>query len=391
MKTIRELWALDAEIQKIAEQIQLFEKKRSAFAAILHSHRHNIDLRLDIPLAQKALIDGKLAHRVEPTNLNGLRVCGIDGGLLKKTLRGIELVITRAVATIFEYTPANRVSAIYFPEKTTPPMVKAELTPISWRDAELSASLERLKAELELAIRVQDHHPSELLLLDGSLRPHISVRPSNHSVNTAKYQEILSLYEELYTKTKKTGTLLAGVVKDSRSQHFMHILGEVLPHLIPRFPELKPLLDMDYRSVLKISYDSDFFYRILEVGERSPILRLNGFSDNNSDALNDGATQDADLVCFYLRTAKYDYPLRIEVYTGSYNPSRIIEKVGAMLLPMASNNDEFALPTVLIDADSQARLIERDLDFLFNQLSNRIGYPQSLLKLRRERMPFHSK
>ncbi|MDO8057011.1 MAG: DNA double-strand break repair nuclease NurA [Candidatus Hermodarchaeota archaeon] len=388
MKTIRELWALDAEIQKIAEQIQLFEEKRNAVASVLHEQRHDLDLLMDIPLAQKTLIDSTLAQRVKPTSLKGLRVCGIDGGLLKKTLRGIELVITRAVATIFEYTPSNLVSVIYFPEKTTPPMVKADLTPVSWREAELSASLERLKAELELAIRVQDHHPSELLLLDGSLRPHISDRPPNQSAFSAKYQKINTLFDELYEKSKETGTLLAGVVKDSRSQRFIRVLGEILPHLITRHPELQSLLKLDYRAVLNMSYDSDLFYRILEVGELSPILRI-GMNHNPTDP-DDYPAQETHLACFYLRTVEYDYPLRIEVYTGNHDPVRITEKVGAMLLPMASDNEQFALPTVLIDADSQSRLIERDLDFLFTQLSNRIGYPHSLLKLRRERMPFHS-
>ena len=391
MKTIRELWALDAEIQKIAEQIQAFEEKRTAFASVLHKQRHELDLLLDIPLAQKTLLDKALAYQVKPTNLNGLRVCGIDGGLLKKTLRGIELVITRAIATVFEYTPDNRVSAIYFPEKTTPPMVKAELTPVSWREAELNASLERLKAELELAIRVQDHHPSELLLLDGSLQPHVSDRPASQSVFSVKYQKINTLFEELFEKSRETGTLLAGVVKDSRSQRFVRVLGEILPHLISRYPALQPLLQQDYRSVLKLSYDSDFFYRILEVGERSPILRINGLNNNDSKVSIETALQDTSLVCFYIRTVEFDYPLRIEVYTGNSDPKRIVEKVSAMLLPMASDNEQFALPTVLIDADSQSRLIERDLDFLFTQLSNRIGHPHSLLRLRRERMPFHSK
>jgi hypothetical protein len=55
---------------------------------------------------------------------------------------------------------------------------------------------------------------------------------------------------------------------------------------------------------------------------------------------------------------------------------------------MSSSNEEFGLPAVLIDADSQARLIERDLEFLYKQLAQRIGLPASMLKLRRDRMPF---
>lgn len=387
MRTISELWALDEAFQDIADQIKALEEKRDRFASVLRACRHSLDLQTELPLAQRYLIDSHLAQRVKPTDLSGLRVCGIDGGLLKKTLRGIELVITRANATVFEYTPSKRVTAIYYPEKTTPPTVKAELNPISWREAEVNASLERLKAELELAIRVQEHHPAELLLMDGSLRPHISDRPSNQSVFSSKYKKIATLFEKLYAKTEETGTLLAGVVKDSRSQRFIKIMSEILPHLINRHSELKSLLKMDYRSILWKSYDSDFFFRVLDVGERSAILRMNAME--NHEESSDEKQLNNKLVCIYLQTAKYDYPLRIEIFTGSYDPKRIVEKVSAMLLPMSSDNEGFALPAVLIDADSQAHLIERDLDFLFTQLASRIGYPQSVLKLRRERMPFH--
>ncbi len=112
-------------------------------------------------------------------------------------------------------------------------------------------------------------------------------------------------------------------------------------------------------------------------------------ADEAENPRSENGHNSKNLVCVYLRTARFDYPLRIEIFTGSYDPIRIVEKVSAMLLPMSSDNEGFALPTVLIDADSQARLIERDLDFLFSQLATRIGYPESILKLRRERMPFH--
>ncbi|MFX1562975.1 MAG: DNA double-strand break repair nuclease NurA [Promethearchaeota archaeon] len=390
MKLIREIWALDATIEKIAEQVQTLEIKRNAFANILRSTRLELDLCAEIPLAQRYLIDGQLARQVKPTKLSGLSVCGVDGGLLKKSLRGIELVITRANATIFQYSSSGRVSAEYFPERKTPPIVKAELDPISWREAEINASLERLKAELQLAIRIQDHFTFELLLLDGSLIPHISDRPVAQSNLSTKYQEIRSLFTELYQKTEETGTLLAGVVKDSRSNRFIRVLGDLLPHLVRRQPRLAPILEMDYRTLLKNSYDTDFFFRVLDVGERSCIFRLEDLIiDNNSELVEEEKMKTENIVCFYLRTAKYDHPLRIEVFTGSYDQVSIAKKVSSMLLPMSSDNEEFALPAVLIDADSQARLIERDLDFFFNQLIQRIGFPQSLLKLRRDRMPFH--
>ena len=376
-------------MQKIAEQVQALEERRNGFAAVLRAVRLEIDLRTELPLAQRHVLEDHLAVRVKPTDLTGLRVCGVDGGLLRKSLRGIELVVTRAHATIFEYPPSGRVSAEYFPHVSTPPLVKAELDPISWREAEVNASLERLKAELQVAINVQDHHTSELLLLDGSLSSQIGDRPSTESPFGTKYQEVQSLYNDLYKKSEETGTLLAGIVKDSRSNHFVKLLGELLPHLIRRYPKLAPLLKIDYRNVLRSSYDTDFFFRILEVGERSSAFHLQDAQFDKTEADNEPTRRLHSIVCFYFRTVKYDHPFRVEVFTGSHNPLSIVNKVSAILMPISSSNEEFGLPAVLIDADSQARLIERDLEFLYRQLAERIGLPASMLKLRRDRMPFN--
>jgi len=384
MSLTGDLWVLDDVMRTIAEQVHTLEERRRAFATILHDSRFDIDLCSELPVAKKNLLEPKLAVKVEPADLGGLRVCGVDGGLLKKSLRGLELVITRAVAAIFEYSPSGRVSAKYFPRRGAPPLIKADLRPLSWREADISASLERLEAELQLAIRVQDHHPVDLLLLDGSLLPQLGDRPPSLSLLRSKYQEVRSLYAELYRKADETGTLLAGIVKDSRSSRFVNLLGMLLPHLIRRHPQLSPLLEIDYRSILRMSRDTDLFYRILEVGERSCLFHCSESSSNNEERNTSG-----NVVCFYLRTAKYDYPLRVEVYTGEHEPQTIVKKVSAILLPLSSSNDEFALPSVLIDADSQARMIERDLEFLYSQIIRRIGLPGSLMRLRRDRMPFH--
>ena len=389
MTGIREVWPLDSALEKIAEQVKAMEERRNGFAAILRAVRLELDLRTQLPLAQQHIIEDRLAVRVKPTRLTGLRVCGVDGGLLRKSLRGIELVVTRAHATIFEYPTSGRVSVEYFPHESAPPIVKADLDPISWHEAEVSSSLERLKAELQVAINVQDHHTSELLLLDGSLSPQISDRPGRDSSFGAKYHEIQSLYNDLYRKAEETGTLLAGVVKDSRSNHFVKLLGELLPHLIRQSPRLAKLLELDYRSVLRSSYDTDFFFRVLEVGERSVAFRLQQAQFDKGEANNEPTRKNGNIVCFYFRTAKYDHPFRVEVFTGSHNPLSVVNKVSAILMPMSSNNEEFGLPAVLIDADSHARLIERDLEFLYTQLAQRIGLPASMLKLRRDRMPFN--
>ncbi len=381
-------WELDEVLQKIADQVQALEEKRSAFTSVLHSTRFDIDLCAELPLAKHSLVEGKLAVKLPPTDLGGLRICGIDGGLLKKSLRGIELVITRAIATIFEYSPSGHVSAKYWPQEGALPRIKANLYPISRREAEISASLERVKEELQVAIRVQDRHPSELLLIDGSILPQITDQPSSHSTLVNQHKEIRSLYDGLYTKAEDTGTLLAGIVKDSRSNRFMNLLGELLPHLMKRYPQLAALQECDYRTALRSIYDSEFFFRILEPGERSCIFRLEEATPAELKAQKGiKAVQKRTVVGFYTRTAKYDYPLRVEVLVPKhYNPEEVVTKVSLML---SSDNDSLALPSVIIEADSQARLVERDMDFIFTQLAQRIGHPPNFLKQRRERMPFH--
>ncbi len=388
MSSIRSPWELDKVLQKIANQVHALDEKRSAFTSVLREARFDIDLLAELPLAQRNLVENQLASKLTPIDLGGLRICAVDGGLLKKSLRGLELVITRAIATIFEYNPSGRVSARYWPQQGALPRVKANLYPISRREAEISASLERVKEELQVAIRVQDRHPSELLLLDGSILPQITDHPSPHSTLASKHKKIRSLYDELYTKTEDTGTLLAGVVKDSRSNRFMNLLGELLPHLIQRYPQLSALLDCDYRSALKSIYDSEFFFRILEPGERSCIFRLEEVTLGGLKAQDRSQTEPKrTVVGFFTRTAKYDYPLRVEVFVPKhYNPKEVVTKVSAML---SSDSDTFALPSVLIEADSQARLVERDMDFIFTQLVQRIGHPANFMKQRRERMPFH--
>lgn len=388
LTSIHNPWELDEVLQKIANQVQALEEKRSAFTSVLHNARFDIDLCSELPLAERNLVDSQLATKLPPTDLGGLRICGIDGGLLKKSLRGIELVVTRAIATIFEYNPSGRVSAKYWPQGALP-KVKANLYPISRQEAEINASLERVKEELEVAIRIQDRHPSELMLIDGSILPQIKGRTSSHSMLAEKYEKIRLLYFDLYAKTEETGTLLAGIVKDSRSNRFMNLLGELIPHLIHRHPQLAPLQDFDYRTALKSIYDNEFFFRVLEPGERSCIFRLEEVTPPKFTAPQDHshAKSKKTVVGFFARTAKYDYPLRVEVLVPKhYNPKEVVTKVSAML---SSDNDTFALPSVLIEADSQARLVERDMDFIFTQLAQRIGHPPNFMKQRRERMPFH--
>jgi hypothetical protein len=385
LSRIKSPWELDEVLQRIADQVHKLEEKRSAFTSVLHAARFELDLLTGLPLAQKTLLETQLASKVGPLDLGGLRICGIDGGLLKKSLRGLELVISRAIATIFEYDPSGRVLAKYWPYQGALPRVKANLYPISRREAEISASLERVKDELQVAIKVQDRHPSELLLLDGSILPQIIDRPSRRSALAATHKHIRSLYEELYTKVEETGTLLAGIVKDSRSNRFMNLLGDLLPHLIQQYPQLSGLHDCDYRSALKSIYDSEFFFRVLEPGERSCIFHLEEVTLGTRTKRQPKSKRA--FVGFFTRTAKYDYPLRVEVLVPKhFNPQEVVTKVSSML---SSDTDTFALPTVLIEADSQARLAERDMDFIFTQLAQRIGHPADFMKQRRERMPFH--
>ncbi|MFX0096646.1 MAG: DNA double-strand break repair nuclease NurA [Candidatus Hodarchaeota archaeon] len=375
-------------VNTIAAEIRKIEKDKSGLASIIKDAKAKIDLT-DLRTGFSDILEDRLYFSVSPTNLGGLRVGAVDGGVVGRSFHGIDLIITRAIAVIFDFDKRGKPFVEYYPQECPPPQITSNLEALSLFDFELDTSLERIRSELTVAKEVLDLRHLDILFMDGSITPIISDRPQAHSAMLPKYDALIRLYEELYDNCQKQGTLLCGIVKDSRSTRFTQILGSIIPHLMKQEPALNKLLELDYRKTIFRIRDTDLLYRILNIGERSFIFNYLK-NVKSHPALRDFENKNwpKQLHAFYLKTVEYDRPLRIEFLTFGNDASRVADRLTSVILPLSSHHAEYGLPTVLVEADTQARLLENDLDIVYERLIEQVGLSPSMLRLRRDKKPF---
>lgn len=378
-------WVLESHISQIASEIQEAELGRKKLAEIFRRVKGKEIFELVSRDGVLDVFEKKLAYSISPANLEGLKVAAVDGGMISRNLHGVDLMLIRAVAAIFAYGSKGRVQVEYFPKEYPPPSIVSNLEPLSRSDFEVSASLERLMAEIKVAIDCQMRHPMDLLILDGALLPLASDRPSSYLL-FKKYENVIKSYEKLYKVSSDNGVLLVGVVKDSRSTRIIQILSRLAPLFIDKVGELRDLLSFDYRRVIQRSRDTEFLYRFLDVGERTTVLKYVESSEKYAP-LRDIRSEWAErLHIFYLKPVELDTPLRIEYLSNeptTLNP-KIVQKIASLIYSLSCHNAEFGLPSVQIEAHYQAKLLETDLDFIYDQIIEKTGMNNiSLMKIRK--------
>jgi len=384
------MFDLQRQMKNVVKNLVEIERSKETFCSILRSVKTKIEFSFLPQIGRLDLLENKFAYSVTPTNLKGLCVAGVDGGVVSRSLHCADIIITRAVAAIFRFESENGPYVEYFPDKFPEPIIIVNITPLNRINSEINANLERLKAELEVAIKVQDEYTIDVILLNGSILPQITDKPFTPNVLlTKKYEEILDLYLKLYEKSMETDTILAGVIEDSRSTRFMQIINRMLPHLIYKYHELKDLLNFDYRRVLRLMRDSDFLFRFLDVGERTLAFHYSE-SPYEHPILRDLKEKgwEPPITVFYLKTVEFDVPIRIEYLTSRFDPVTLANRLASIIYPLSSYHPEYATPSVIIEADARARLLESDLEIIYDSLVHAMGLTPSLLKLRRDRRPF---
>jgi len=375
-------WVLESHISRIASEIREVERSRKRLAEVFRKIK---DRDISGLLGRAGFLDifeKKLAYPVSPVGLEGMRVAAVDGGLISRSFRGIDLMLIRAVAAIFIYGAEGRVEVEYFPKEYPPPSIVSNLEPLSRSDFEVSASLERLMAEIKVATDAQLWHSMDMIILDGAILPQTSDRPSSPPL-VKKYGRVLKALEKLYRVSFDNGVLLAGVVKDSRSTRFIQILSRLAPVLLDKVEELKDLLAFDYRRVIQRTMDTEFLYRFLDVGERTAILRYAENSEKYAPLKDIGQEWAERLNVFYLKPVELDSPLRVEFLSSGADTIKTAQKISSLIYSLSCHHSEFGLPSVQVEAHAQARLLETDLDFIYDQIVQKAGMTPSLMKTRK--------
>ncbi|MFH1821560.1 MAG: DNA double-strand break repair nuclease NurA [Methanobacteriota archaeon] len=328
----------------------------------------------------EGIVEPFLVNEVKMDSLSDLIVAGVDGGLLEQQLHGLDLILVRALAAVFRYRDAMLSEAEYIPnEVPLPKLIDVSESLDAW-EFQLLSGMERQLAEIELASNVAEKSGAKMIIIDGSVVPQYVERFPNNPLLFERYQKLIQAYVRLYQTCSKSNSFLVGAVKDSRGGRFTDILKR---GILPAFGDFG--LEQGDLSILDRSRDTVLLDHLLEVGERTPAFT---YAENPAGyVLRDLGAWAGKVYVFYIKTVPFDRPLRVEFLDILENPAETADSVASLVYALSSHHDAFGLPSVIIEADACARLVEEDLCMVRDSISDRLG-PSSLLDLRRNRRPF---
>lgn len=273
----------------------------------------------------------KLWFRVSPIPLD-LTVCGIDSGLLFDRVHGIDLLLTRTVGVRFTYKESVAVSFDHFPKRF--PELKLEIrTGEDEHGAMLWKSLSRLRQEISAAASAIEKFSPQMILLDGSILPLPSDRPSENTELFPLYAELVSDYKSLYAACDRHGCQLAGVIKDSRAHRFAEF----------------------FKEDANVS-DSMFVDSLLDAGERTCAFQYS--AEKKQPIIKDLGEYSERFNVFYIKPSGDDIPLRIEYLKAG----KTSDELASLLHSLSSESKTFAYPAVLIEADMCAALSPEEME-----------------------------
>jgi len=327
---------MDAEIEELSSDL---EKERKRLEEKAQELKQREELVKDI-------------EKEEVT----LKVAGVDGGISRKNLQGIEIVITRACLVEMHYKNGKLQEHSYFPSPDPEPTINYYKPERETKKPQLH----RMEKEIQTALNYLEKEPKiNILLLDGSIVPNPSDKPKEDSKEKEKYLEVKDKYEKLFEKTTKQGIQLIGAIEDSRSRKISRKIGVK-------------------------SLDNLLLHQALDQGQRTSEFN---YSDEpgNHPVLSDFSTRNRNKVkAMYIKPSEEDTPLRLEYLEDHMSPDEIASHVES-ISRIAEN---YSYPVPLIEADLHAKLTDKQKDLIVQQIRNRAGETPSLREKRRDQRPF---
>ena len=358
-----------SQVEEIVENITNLEKSKLTISEILRKLNEEVAVG-----PNQEIKDEKLISAVEEKNANNFSITGIDGGIVKDSFHGLELVLLRAVAVNFVYNNGSLKKVDYYPSSIPMPLPKTSFN--SFSEFELSSwyNFERQIVEITTAIESIENMKTEFLFLDGSVIPQYVTKPSN-PVLKERYHLLIRKYKELFEISNEK-LILAGIVEDSRSVKFCDILTRRI---------LSDDIAREVKIVLEKTNDSNLLYHLLKRGERTFVFNYSQHPEAHP-LLKEFEEMKGNFYSFYIKTADFDRPLRVD-FVGEREQTNVANKISEILMRTCGHS-QYGLPSVLIEADQRAKLAQRDLDLFYLDLISRIGNVSTLFKMRREMRPF---
>ena len=342
---------LNLTVSRISKILEGMERRRLKLSSAIRKINHT-EFRIG------NLTNDLIVNEIKPKKVSG-RFAGIDGGLLMKSFHGIDLIVTRAVSAIFDYEESQLKNSTYI---TTEPLV-IEFESGSPNELALVAGLQRTIIELSVAIQTLDKNP-EYLLLDGSIAPHPTMGGAKNT-HRLLYLRMIKMYDELIKRADEQNCTVIGVVEDSKSKYFSNTLNDII---VPNLPSKSKALFTDVQTFR----DTALLFDTLLHNQRTFTFKL-----SKHPAVKYGE----NLYGFYLKTAKYDRPIRIEFVSDT--PKELSNRIAQSVLGL-STFSTYGIPSVIIEADARAKLTRYYMEYIERLLGKTTPL---LMKLRREVRP----
>ncbi|MEM5808300.1 MAG: DNA double-strand break repair nuclease NurA [Candidatus Aenigmatarchaeota archaeon] len=357
----------------LAKIISNLENQRKNVGNFLRDSNSLTDLEVT-----DEILENKIIVQVPELNLENLKVAGIDGGLLKKSFHGIDLMLLKSIGVIFSYQNGKLSNTEYYPDAISTPEPKVIMDPFNDLEFEINSHIERQIKEVLTATEVVDKFEPDILFMHGSVIPHYTFVPEKGSLLHENYKRMILAYTDLFEAVKLKKTILAGVIEDSRGVRFCEILNNIF------LTQFNPNLPPEMKIVLTRTKDSNLLSYILQKGERSFVFPYSSKASQHP-ILREFEVKDK-IFTFYLRTVEFDRPIRID-FLGDKGVIDKANFISSILLKLVGHSN-YGIPSVLIEADQRAKLQEQELEMFYNDIVNKTGNISSLFEQRRNQRPF---
>lgn len=360
-------------LDEIIDKISYLESRRIKMGKFLREINDSFKIG-----PNEEIQDEKIINPVSPQQFEVINVTGVDGGIVKHSYHGLDLMLMRAIGVNFEYSDGKLKKVKYYPSSNPTPKPKIILD--SFSEIELSScyNFERQIIEISTAIETIKKLEPDMVLLDGSIIPHYIPRPDN-PILKEYYDRLIKTYETLFELSRRKNIALAGVVEDSRGVKFCDIMIRRV------LSQVGSDVTKELKLILQKTKDSNLLYYVLEKGERTCVFN---YSKNPKihPVLREFEKMNEHFYSFYLKTVDFDRPLRVD-FLCLKNVKDFVNKLSSVLM-QTSGHSGYGLPSVLIEADQRAKLSEKDIEMFYSDLISRIGNVSALFKMRREVRPF---
>lgn len=308
------------------------------------------------------ILENKLIIPLPEDGPAKFKAAGVDGGLLKKSFHGIDLMLLKAAGVIFSYDDGKLVNTEYYPDSMPIPEPRTIMDPFNDMEFEINSNIERQIKEVQTAIETIEKFEPDILFMHGSVIPHYTFVPDKGTLLGENYKRMIQAYQNLFETVKKKKTVLAGVIEDSRGQRFCEILNNFLfIHNNPKFPP-------EMKIVLTRTKDSNLLSYVLQKNERSLVFPYSSQIAQHPILKEFG---DNKIFTFYLRTAEFDRPVRVD-FLGDKGVIDKANFISSIIMKMVGH-ESYGMPSVIIEACQRAKLEENELDMVYQDILNKTG------------------